>query len=80
MELAPARVGLLPPGASLFLLILPFTQRADDELQQVNRGKRSVGLDFKKEEGKEILRELVKRADVLVRPRPSLSSDEKAQN
>ena len=46
----------------------------------MNRGKRSVGLDFKKEEGKEILRELVKRADVLVRPRPSLSSDEKAQN
>ncbi|KPV72478.1 uncharacterized protein RHOBADRAFT_18079 [Rhodotorula graminis WP1] len=42
----------LPPESAYFL--------------QVNRGKRSVGLDFKKEEGKEILRELVKRADVLV--------------
>ncbi|BGP41879.1 hypothetical protein JCM10450v2_005950 [Rhodotorula kratochvilovae] len=42
----------LPPESAYFL--------------QVNRGKRSVGLDFKKEEGKEILRELVKKADVLV--------------
>lgn len=46
----------------------------------MNRGKRSVGLDFKKEEGKEILRELVKRADVLVRPRSSLYSIEKARS
>ncbi|GAA6050591.1 hypothetical protein JCM3770_001477 [Rhodotorula araucariae] len=42
----------LPPESPYFL--------------QVNRGKRSVGLDFKKEEGKEVLRELVKQADVLV--------------
>ncbi|GAA6031267.1 hypothetical protein JCM8097_005575 [Rhodosporidiobolus ruineniae] len=42
----------LPPESAYFL--------------QVNRGKRSLGLDFKKEEGKAVLRELVKQADVLV--------------
>ncbi|GAA6004166.1 hypothetical protein JCM10207_002463 [Rhodosporidiobolus poonsookiae] len=42
----------LPPESAYFL--------------QVNRGKRSLGLNFKSEEGKEVLRELVKRADVLV--------------
>ncbi|GAA5971997.1 hypothetical protein JCM11641_002448 [Rhodosporidiobolus odoratus] len=42
----------LPPESAYFL--------------QVNRGKRSLGLDFKKKEGKEVLTELVKRADVLV--------------
>ncbi|GAA5847606.1 hypothetical protein JCM3766R1_000808 [Sporobolomyces carnicolor] len=42
----------LPPESAYFL--------------QANRGKRSLGLDFKKEEGKAILRELVKEADVLV--------------
>ncbi|GAA5838757.1 hypothetical protein JCM11251_006728 [Rhodosporidiobolus azoricus] len=42
----------LPPESAYFL--------------QVNRGKRSLGLDFKKEEGKETLRELVKKADVLI--------------
>ncbi|GAA5838199.1 hypothetical protein JCM5353_006038 [Sporobolomyces roseus] len=42
----------LPPESAYFL--------------QANRGKRSLGLDFKKEEGKAILRKLVKEADVLV--------------
>ncbi|GAA6003545.1 CaiB/BaiF CoA transferase family protein [Rhodotorula paludigena] len=42
----------LPPESAYFL--------------QANRGKRSLGLDFKKAEGKEVLRELVKQADVLV--------------
>ncbi|GAA5886776.1 hypothetical protein JCM6882_005885 [Rhodosporidiobolus microsporus] len=42
----------LPPESAYFL--------------QVNRGKRSLGLDFKKPEGKEVLRELVKQADVLI--------------
>ncbi|GJN92826.1 hypothetical protein Rhopal_005864-T1 [Rhodotorula paludigena] len=43
----------LPPESAYFL--------------QANRGKRSLGLDFKKAEGKEVLRELVKQADVLTR-------------
>ncbi|GAA5937720.1 CaiB/BaiF CoA transferase family protein [Sporobolomyces koalae] len=42
----------LPPESAYFL--------------QANRGKRSLGLDFKQEAGKEILRQLVKQADVLV--------------
>ncbi|BGP18151.1 hypothetical protein JCM10213_007757 [Rhodosporidiobolus nylandii] len=42
----------LPPESAYFL--------------QANRGKRSLGLNFKHEEGKEILRELVRKADVLV--------------
>ncbi|GAA5867134.1 hypothetical protein JCM1840_001494 [Sporobolomyces johnsonii] len=42
----------LPPESAYFL--------------QANRGKRSLGLDFKKEEGKEVLRKLIKEADILV--------------
>jgi succinate--hydroxymethylglutarate CoA-transferase len=43
----------MPPESAYFL--------------QVNRGKRSLTLDFKKEAGKEVLRALIKDADVLVR-------------
>lgn len=42
----------MPPESAYFL--------------QVNRGKRSLTLDFKKEAGKEVLRALIKEADVLV--------------
>ncbi|GAA5877236.1 hypothetical protein JCM8547_006305 [Rhodosporidiobolus lusitaniae] len=42
----------LPPESAYFL--------------QANRGKRSLGLDFKKPEGKAILKKLVEQADVLV--------------
>ncbi|BGP56865.1 hypothetical protein JCM8202v2_004498 [Rhodotorula sphaerocarpa] len=42
----------MPPESAYFL--------------QANRGKRSLTLDFKKEAGKEVLRALIKEADVLV--------------
>ncbi|GAA5971032.1 hypothetical protein JCM21900_002785, partial [Sporobolomyces salmonicolor] len=42
----------LPPESAYFL--------------QANRGKRSLGLDFKAQEGKEVLRKLIKEADILV--------------
>jgi crotonobetainyl-CoA:carnitine CoA-transferase CaiB-like acyl-CoA transferase len=32
----------------------------------INRGKRSIGVDLKKKEGKEVLRQLVRRSDVFV--------------
>ncbi|KAJ8292736.1 Succinate--hydroxymethylglutarate CoA-transferase [Rhodotorula toruloides] len=51
-QIQPDNWNDLPPESAYFL--------------QANRGKRSLGLDFKKEEGKEVLRELVRRADVLV--------------
>lgn len=50
----------MPPESAYFL--------------QVNRGKRSLTLDFKKEAGKEVLRALIKDADVLVRPCLNYSS------
>lgn len=43
----------LPPESAYFL--------------SVNRGKRSLGVNLKTEEGQDLVRELVKNADVLVR-------------
>ncbi|GEM10237.1 hypothetical protein Rt10032_c10g4254 [Rhodotorula toruloides] len=66
-QIQPDNWNDLPPESAYFL--------------QANRGKRSLGLDFKKEEGKEVLRELVKRADVLVEnyvPGCALESSPKA--
>lgn len=55
----------MPPESAYFL--------------QVNRGKRSLTLDFKKEAGKEVLRALIKDADVLVRPISSLQRSDVAE-
>ncbi len=48
----------------------PFIERPDDRsaayFHSCNRGKRSIALDFRTEEGRETVRRLVKDADVLV--------------
>src|SRR5512145_1775393 len=44
----------------------PFTAGESAYYLCVNRNKRSIVLDFKTEEGRRVLHELVKRSDVLV--------------
>ena len=44
----------------------PWVQKQSAYWVQYNSGKKSVSMDLRKESGKEVLRELIKKSDVLV--------------
>jgi crotonobetainyl-CoA:carnitine CoA-transferase CaiB-like acyl-CoA transferase len=43
-----------------------FSERYDPDFQNIQRGKRSIALDLKREEGREVFYRLVEKADVVV--------------
>jgi formyl-CoA transferase len=58
-------------GGSEDRLILPVSEHGEGaQFLQVNRNKRSIGLEIDKPEGKEVLHELVRRSDVVIANMP----------
>lgn len=55
-----------PPNGDDSRTVGPFLNGESGYFMSVNRGKRGITLDLKSEEGKEILRRLIRKSDVLV--------------
>src|SRR5256885_6640079 len=55
-----------PDGGDQVRATAPFLQGESSSFIRLNRNKRSLALDLKSAHGKEILRELARRSDVLV--------------
>src|ERR1700716_1815215 len=65
-----------PSGGDNVRLTGPFLDGESSNFVRLNRNKRSLALDLKSAEGKEIFRELARRADVIVENlRPGTMAD-----
>lgn len=55
-----------PPRGDFTRIIAPFANEQSVYFMSVNRGKRSITLDLKSEEGRGVFRELIQKADILI--------------